>query len=677
MRSPLVLFGAAGILFAGCAAGPAQHGAPPLRSGIDLQYVDRAVRPQDDIYEYLNGRWLKTFEIPADKAQYDSFTMINDQVQEQLRVIVDDLPTTPEDAETRKLVDLYAAFMDEAQVESRGSRPLQADFAAIDALENRAQIPGMIAHLQRIGAGAPFGLSVSQDAKDSTHYAVSLSQGGLGMPDRDYYLLDDPKLKLARQKYLAHIEKMLGMAGDAQPAASAAAILALETALARAEWSRVENRDPIKTYNKTTLTALPELMPEYDWRSYAMATAIDGRVDAVIIRQPGYFSSLGKLLATTPLPVWKNYFKWRVLSFAAPYLPKAFVDERFAFSGTVLRGVPENLPRWKRGITLLDGALGEALGKRYVAAYFPAQSKARMQNLVRNVLEAYRRDVDRLDWMSPETKLGAREKLAKLAPKIGYPDQWRDYGALRIERDDLLGNVVRANEFDFQRDIDKLGKPIDRNEWSMTPQTVNAYYNPTRNEIVFPAAILQPPFFDSGADDAVIYGGIGAVIGHEISHGFDDRGSQYDADGNLHDWFTKADHEQFARRTQALVQQYDAYTVAADYHVNGALTLGENIGDNSGLAIAFEAYQLSLAGRPASIIDGLTGVQRLYLGWVQVWRGKMREAESIQRIKTDPHSPDPVRAVAPLRNQDAFYEAFGVKRGDSMYLPPEQRVRLW
>jgi predicted metalloendopeptidase len=531
--------------------------------------------------------------------------------------------------------------------------------------------------MAEIGAGAPFGFQVNLDARNSAQYAVILHQSGLGMPDRDYYLKDDAKLKEARVAYRAHIEKMLSMAGQAKAAKSAAAILDLETSLAKIQWTRVEDRDPIKTYNKTALSELPALMAGYDWQRYLRGSGIEGKVDYVIVSQPTYFTSLGKVMKRTPLRVWKAYFKWRVLSASAPYLSKAFVEERFAFTGGVLRGVPENEPRWKRGITLLDGGMGEALGKLYVAKYFPPQNKARMQTLVQNLLEAYRRDIDTLDWMSADTKAGAQAKLAKMLPKIGYPDRWRDYGALKISRDDLLGNVVRANAFEYRRNLAKLGKPVDHGEWGMHPQTVNASYNATRNEITFPAAILQPPFFDAAADDAVNYGGIGGAIGHEMSHGFDDRGSQFDADGNLHDWFTKADHDKFAEKTKALVTQYNAYEPVPGYHVNGALTLGENIGDNSGLAIAYKAYRISLAGNEAPVIDGLTGDQRLYLGWVQVWRGKVRDAEAIQRIKTDPHSPPAVRGTAPLRNQPGFYSAFGLTPGDKMYLPPDQRVSIW
>jgi putative endopeptidase len=653
---------------------------PALRSGVDLQYVDGAVRAQDDAYQYLNGKWLRAFQLPPDKGAVGSFTAIEDATEEQLRGIVEGLnqtATQDADPDAKKLADLYASFMNEEQIEALGLKPLQEEFAAIDAIKDMNAISATIAHMNAIGAGAPYGLGINLDSRNSTQYAVILFQSGLGLPDRDYYLKDDAKLKDARTGYRTHIEKMLSMAGDAKAAASAAAILNLETSLAKIQWTRVEERDPVKTYNKTAVSELSALMPGYDWPRYARSAGIEAKVDSVIVSEPSYFKALAKVMTGTPLPVWKAYFKWRVLSASAPYLSKAFVDERFAFTGGVLRGVPENQPRWKRGVALLDGSIGEALGKLYVAKYFPPQNKARMQALVRNLLEAYRRDIDTLDWMSAETKVGAQAKLAKMSPKIGYPDHWRDYGALKISRDDLRGNVVRATEFEYRRNLAKLGAPVDRGEWRMRPQTVNAYYNATSNEITFPAAILQPPFFDAAADDAANYGGIGAVIGHEMSHGFDDRGSQFDADGNLHDWFTKADHDKFAEKTKALIAQYNAYEPVPDYHVNGALTLGENIGDNSGLAIAYKAYRISLAGHEAPVIDGFSGDQRLYLGWVQVWRGKVREAETIQRIKTDPHSPPAVRGTAPLRNQDGFYAAFGLRQGDKMYLPPEQRVNIW
>jgi predicted metalloendopeptidase len=664
---------------AASAAAPVPAAQPTLRSGIDLQYVDASVRPQDDVYEYLNGQWLRNYQLPPDKGRVGSFSVLQDKTEEQLRNIVDALEQSPgnDDPDAKKLADLYASYVNEEQLQALGLKPLHGEFAAIDALKNMDAIPGAMAHLIEIGAGAPFSVQVNLDARNSAQYAVILRQSGLGMPDRDYYLKDDAKLKEARLAYRAHIEKMLTMAGQGKAAHRATGILDFETALAKFQWSRVEDRDPIKTYNKTALSELRALMPRYDWQRFLHGSGIEGKVDYVIVSQPTYFTNLSKVIAKTPLPVLKAYFKWRVLSTFAPYLSKPFVDERFAFAGGVLRGVPENEPRWKRGIALLDGSMGEALGKFYVAKYFPPQNKARMQALVLNLLEAYRRDIDTLDWMSAETKVGAQAKLGKMRPKIGYPDRWRDYSTLKISRADLLGNVMRANVFEYRRNLAKLGKPVDHGEWNMRPQTINANYNSTRNEITFPAAILQPPFFDAGADDAVNYGGIGGVIGHEMSHGFDDHGSQFDADGNLHDWFTKADHDKFAEKTKALVAQYNVYEPVPGYHLNGALTLGENIGDNSGLAIAYKAYRISLEGHGAPVIDGLSGDQRFYLGWVQVWRGKVREAEEIQRIKTDPHSPDLVRGTAPLRNQPGFYAAFGLKPGDKMYLPPNERVIIW
>ena len=454
----------------------------------------------------------------------------------------------------------------------------------------------------------------------------------------------------------------------------------METDLAKVQWTKVENRDPVKTYNKVMFTKLGALAPGYDWKAYLVDAGVDGKTDYLVVSQPSYISAFNKILQKTPLPVWKTYFRWRLLNDRARFLSKSFVDENFAFYGTALRGIPQNRERWKRGIVLVESSVGESLGKLYVAQYFPPEAKARMDQLVQNLLAAYKADIDTLDWMSPETKQKAKEKLAKFTPKIGYPPKWRDYGALQIAKDDLAGNVARAQTFEYNRNVNKLGKPIDRDEWAMTPQTVNAYYNPELNEIVFPAAILQPPFFNAKADDAVNYGGIGGVIGHEISHGFDDEGSQYDGDGNLLSapgWFTKEDLDKFKAKTHALVEQYAAYEPVPGYHINGELTLGENIADNSGIAIAYKAYKLSLNGQQAAVLDGLTGDQRFYAGWAQVWRGKTRTNELVLRIKTDPHSPSEVRGTAPEMNQESFDEAYGVKDGDKMYLPPEKRVTLW
>jgi predicted metalloendopeptidase len=654
---------------------------PPARvSGIDLQYVDDSVRAQDDFYQHLNGKWLASTEIPADKAVWGSFSQLADEADKALRDIIENLgkSSPAEGSDAHKIAALYASFMDEARLEDLGRGPLEAEFAKVDAIKDKKALPALIAHLNQIGVTAPYALAVHQDNRDSTRYIVDLYQSGLGLPDRDYYLkADDAKLRDALGKYQTHIEKMLGMAGEKNAAASARDIVALETELARVQWTKVENRDPVKTYNKEPLKELPRLTPGYDWKPWLAAAGVEGKADYLIVSQPSYLTGFSRIAAKTPLPVWKTYFKWHLLSDYAPYLSRAYVDENFAFYGTVLRGVPENRPRWKRGVSLVEESIGEGLGRLYVDKYFPPESKARMEALVKNLLEAYRQDIDTLDWMSPETRKAAQEKLAKFTPKIGYPRTWRDYTKLTTSADDLVGNVMRAQLFEYQRNIDKLGKPIDRDEWGMTPQTVNAYYNPELNEIVFPAAILQPPFFNVKADDAVNYGGIGAVIGHEISHGFDDQGSQYDGDGNLRDWWTKDDHEKFAAKTKALVEQYSKYEPVPGYPVNGQLTLGENIADNSGIAIAYKAYELSLGGQPAPVIDGLSGEQRFYGGWAQVWRAKVREAEAIRRVKVDPHSPPRFRGDGALVNQGPFYKAFDVKEGDKMYLPPEQRVSIW
>jgi putative endopeptidase len=655
---------------------------PPLGSGIDVQYIDHNVRPQDDFFRYVNGIWLDNTEIPADKGRYGSFDKLNDDSLESLRGLIEQLRAGVDaaDADQQKILDLYGTFMDEAALERLELKPLSAEFARTAALRSKREIPALIAHLNRIGVGAPYASSVHQDARDATKYCFDLSQSGLGLPDRDYYLLDDEHLKQARTKYRDHVEAMLRLAGDHDAAHEADSILALETALAKVQWTKVENRNPVKTYNPVKLQELDALAPGYDWKSYLSGAGVTGKIDYVVISQPTYITAFNGLIASTPLPVWRAYFRWRLLSSFAPYLGRKYVDESFAFYGTALRGIAENRPRWKRGVGLVDGVIGEGLGRLYVAKYFPPESKRRMDELVGNLLAAYRGEMQNLEWMGPETRQKAMDKLAHITTKIGYPQKWRDYSKLKIVRGDLVGNVIRSNEFDFNRDIAKLGKPIDRGEWHMTPQTVNAYYNPEMNEIVFPAAILHPPFFNPAADDAVNYGGIGGVIGHEISHGFDDQGSQYNGFGNLLNppgWFTQEDLERFKSRTHALVQQYAAYSPVPGFPINGELTLGENIADNSGIAIAYKAYRLSLGGKEAPVIDGLTGDQRFYMGWAQVWRSKTRDNEAIVRIKSDPHSPAQFRGELPERNQAGFYEAFGVKEGDKMYLPPDQRVTLW
>jgi predicted metalloendopeptidase len=498
------------------------------------------------------------------------------------------------------------------------------------------------------------------------------------MPDRDYYLkLDDAKLSDARAKYLAHLEKTLSMAGDKNAAADAKAILDLETEIAKVQWTKVELRDPVKAYNKVDLAKMAELAPGWDWSTWLKDTGIAGKASYVIVGQPTYLKGFAEIAAKTPLETWKVYLQAHMIDSYANFLSKAYVDEHFAFYGTTLSGVKEMEPRWKRGVGAVERAMGESLGKLYVAQYFPPERKARMEALVKNLLAAYKESINKLDWMSPQTKKEAQAKLAKFTPKIGYPNKWKDYSKLVVSKDDLVGNVMRSREVEYNRELGKLGRPIDRDEWGMTPQTINAYYNPEMNEIVFPAAILQPPFFDASADDAVNYGGIGAVIGHEISHGFDDQGAQYDGDGNLRDWWTKADHKNFEAKTKMLVEQYNAFEPIKGYHVNGSLTLGENIADNSGLAIAYKAYKISLKGKKAPVINGLSGDQRFYMGWAQVWRTKMREQAQIVQVKVDPHSPGMFRANGTVKNQPGFYEAFGVKPGDKMYVAPKDRVTIW
>jgi putative endopeptidase len=648
-----------------------------LVSGIDLQFIDASVRPQDDFYMYVNGGWLATVEIPADKGRYGAFDKLGDDSTEELKSLIEGLGDAPRDPDAQKIAILYASFLGEGKLDELGLKPIAHELERIDAISERKQIAALIARFNQGGIGAPYALRIHQDARDPSKYVVDFAQSGLGLPDRDYYLKDDARLIRARSEYRAHIEKMEQLAGDKTAAKDAQEILTLETELAKVQWSRVENRDPAKTYNKVRITDLPRIMAGYDWKSYLTDAAVDGRVDYVIVSQPSYFTALGELLRERPLSMWKTYFRWRVLSAAAPYLGRPFVDENFAFYGMALRGIPQDEPRWKRGVELVNRSMGQGLGRLYIARYFPPENKARMQELVQNLIAAYRGSIETLDWMSADTKKAAQEKLSKLTMKIGYPDKWRDYSKLSFVKDDLYGNVGRAMRFEYRRNIDKLGVPIDRTEWLMAPQTVNAYYNAELNEIVFPAAILQPPFFNAKADDAVNYASIGSVIGHEISHGFDDRGSQYDADGMLRDWFTQEDHDRFKAKTEALVAQYNAYEPVPGFHVNGALTLGENIADNAGLAIAYKAYKISLGGRAAPLIDGLTADQRFFGGWAQIWRAKVRDGEAVVRIKSDNHSPPAVRGYAPLRNQSAFYDAFGVKTGDKMYLPPEQRVSIW
>jgi len=650
--------------------------AGALISGIQQADMNTAVRPQDDLFEYSNGTWLRDVPIPPDRSSYGVDSMMTERSLQQQRELIESARTST-DPEARKAGDLYASFMDEERIEREGVKPLQAELKRIAAIKNVRDIGPLMAHFARIGVDTPIDTYISPDSKRSTRYAFWLSQSGLGLPDRDYYLSDDAKLTDFRIKYRLHIEKMLVLLGDRRAAQEADNILALETAMAKIQWTNVANRDPQKTYNPQTLSQLASLAPQLDWQLFLAKAGLTKPLPTLIVRQPDYLRGLSELLRSTPLAMWKEYLRFRMLSSSAPYLTRAYVAEDFAFNEGVLRGTLQIQERWKRGCELVDRLIGEASGKLYVAKYFPPQSKMRIDELVGNLLEAYSRSIDQLDWMSPITKTEAQAKLRKINVKIGYPNHWRDYSKLIILPSDLLGNVIRGQQFESNRQLAKLGGPIDRNEWHMTTPTVNAYHNAAMNEIVFPAGILQPPMFDPAADDAFNYAATGATIGHEISHGFDDRGSQYDSDGNLRDWWTPEDHANFKAKTAKLVKEYDAFEPVPGFHINGALTLGENIADIAGIEIAYKAYIASLKGHTPPVIDGMTADQRFYIGYAQSWLGKRREARTIEQLKSNPHSPEKYRVDGVVVHMPSFYSAFSVLPNDSMYRQPEDRVTLW
>jgi len=657
---------------------PAEVAAPrPLVSGLNRANFDVQTRPQDDLFRAVNGAWLDKTPIPADNSGYGYFDILHDRAEQNLRAIIENAATSRNvpDTEAQKIGDLYNSFMDEPRADELGLKPLQAELARIDAVSSKAELPALIAHLHRIGVSAPFDSYVHQDAKDSSQYVIDFMQSGLGMPDRDYYLLPDKTFVDLRQKYVAYIEKMFTLAGINDPAPSAQAVLEIETQLAGKQWTQVELRDVDKTYNKLDIDALKKLTPAFDWDLYLKETGI--KTPSVVVSEPSYLQAFVNISQWMPLAASKNYYKLRLLESYAPYLSAPFVDEHFAFNGQALKGLQQLRPRWKRGVSLVDGAVGEAVGKIFVAQHFPVANKQRMERLVQNLLTAYGEEIDTLDWMSAETRKAARAKLATFTAKIGYPKKWRDYSALKISRGDLVGNVMRASEFEYQREINKLGQPIDRDEWEMTPQTVNAYYNPERNEIVFPAAILAPPYFDMNADDAVNYGSIGATIGHEISHGFDDQGSKYDGAGNRKDWWTAEDRKNFDARAKQLAAQYSKYEPVPGFHINGELTLGENIADLGGLVIAYRAYHNSMVGQIERVIDGDVGDQRFFLGYAQSWMEKNRDEALISQLKSDPHSPPQYRVNGVVVNVPGFYKAFGLKQGDKMYKAPEARISIW
>jgi putative endopeptidase len=647
-----------------------------LVSGIQTADMNKAVRAQNDFFEYANGAWLRKVQIPPDRSRYGVDVMMAEQSLLQMRELIQEARNA-NDADARKVGDLYNSFMDEARIEQEGVRPLQSEFELIDAIKSADDIGPLMAQLDRIGVETPVGIFVAPDAKRSSQYALWFSQSGLGLPDRDYYLSDDAKLLGFRTKYREHVAKMLTLLGDAHAVDEAARILALETDLARIQWTRVANRNPQKTYNPLSLAQLQELAPSIDWKSYLAKGRVPDPQPTMIVRQPDYLQGLSGLIKSTPLSTWKEYFRYQLLSDNAPYLTHAFVDEDFAFTQGVLQDTPKNQERWKRGCELVDQVLGEASGKLYVAKYFPPKAKARIDELVANLLKAYARSVDQLSWMSEATKVEARAKLRKINVKVGYPKRWRDYSKLVISPTDLLGNVRRGDEFEYDRRLAQLGGPIDRDEWLMTTPTVNAYYDPQLNEIVFPAGILQLPVFNPNAEGAFNYGATGATIGHEISHGFDDEGSQFDSDGNLRDWWTAEDHAKFKANTDKLVREYNRFEPVPGFHVNGELTLGENIADIAGIEIAYKAYIASLNGRAPPVIDGLSADQRFYLGYAQSWLSKTRDAALIELVKSNPHAPEKYRVNGVVVHMPSFYDAFAVKSGDKMYLGPEDRVTLW
>jgi putative endopeptidase len=647
--------------------------------GIDTTAKDPAVRPGDDFNRYANGSWLKVDRIPADRARYGSFDILREQSEQRTRAILEEAARSEAAPGTveRKIGDFYRSFMDEAGVEALGTAPIKAELERIAAIGTRDDIHAYLVHASNAGNRIPIGIGVWLDEKDANQYVVSISQAGLGLPDRDYYFNEQPRSVEIRAKYLAHIARLFELAGIAGGPAKAKAVFDLEKSLAAGHWTRVESRDRSRTYNPRSLAELAAMAPEFPWAKFLAETRLDAR-PVYVVRQTTAVSATAKVLAEAPVATLRDYFAFHAIADAAPYLGKALAEERFAFAGRTLEGTPEMPPRWRRAVMAVDQAMGEGVGQIWVRRHFPPESKARMEKLVANIKLAMARRIDGLDWMSDETKREARAKLAGFNTKIGYPDKWRDYAKLDVRPDDLYGNVRRAAIFALERTRGRLGSPTDRGEWNMAPQVVNAYYNAVFNEIVFPAAILQPPFFDPAADDAVNYGAIGGVIGHEIGHGFDDQGRKYDAKGMLRDWWTAEDDKRFRARSDRLVAQYSGYCPLGPAGcINGRQSLGENIGDLGGIQMAYEAYRLSLDGKPAPVIEGYTGDQRFFLSWAQIWRSQQRDAALRAQMIAGTHSPGAYRVNGVVRNVDAWYAAFGVKPGDQLYLPPEERVRIW
>lgn len=655
-----------------------------LASGIASDELDPTIRPQDDLFRHVNGTWIARTEIPDDKARWGSFMVLAEQSEAAVREIIEAAQTAQEGTEERKFGDLFTSFMDEERVEALGIRPIEAQLALASDVSSVAELLQTLGKLERHGVGGFYQLFVDNDPGDPERYLVFAEQGGISLPDESYFR--EERFAPIREAFVAHLQRMFELAGLEGAPERAQRVFDLETEIAAQHWDNVTSRDSEKTYNLYSWADADALFagggadPAASLDLWASALgAPEGALAELVLRQPSFTSGLAGLLTESRLEAWKDWLAWQIIHGAAPYLPGDFVDANFDFYGRTLTGTPQMRARWKRGVSLVEGAMGEAVGRIYVEKHFPPAAKESMDALVANLIEAYRQSIRTLEWMGEDTRDRALDKLEKFTPKIGYPVKWRDYSSLAIDPTDLVGNVRAAALFEFDRELGKIGKPLDRDEWFMTPQTINAYYNPGFNEIVFPAAILQYPFFDADRDAAANYGAIGAVIGHEIGHGFDDQGSKFDGDGKLEDWWTAADRAAFEKRTASLIEQYNALAPeqVPDHHVNGALTIGENIGDLGGLGIAWKAYLLSLDGHEPPVVDGLTGAERFFLSWAQAWQQKGRDAEVIRLLAIDPHSPNEFRCNQIVRNIDAFYDTFGVVEGDALWLDPASRVTIW
>ena len=673
----LLLSSAIALTILGCS--PSNAPVEELDSGVDLTAMDTTVDPGDNFNEYVNGTWIANTEIPADKSSYGVFGVLRDRAGADVRDIIESSAQTsaPAGSDEQKVGDMYRSFMDWDTRNELGVSPIEAELSKISAIASADELAAYFAYASTYGVNNPLPMGQYVDFTDPNSYMVYSAQGGLGLPDREFYFKEDVRSDEIRAAYVAHVEAMLNLAGIDDAAAKAQTIMAIETQIAERHMSKEDSRNMTKIYNPIPLADLPTIMPTFNWDAYLETSGMSGKLDNLVILSLDYATQLDALLTEVSLDDWKNYLTWKLIDDSAGLLTQEMDQKNFEFYSTVLRGVEEQEPMWRRGVGLVNGTLGEVVGKVYVAEHFPPEAKARMEELVANLIAAYEVSIRELDWMSEETRVQALDKLSKFTPKIGYPDEWRDYSALTINADDLYGNLRNVAELNWAENVARQGGPVDRSEWGMTPQTVNAYYNPPLNEIVFPAAILQPPFFNLDAEDAVNYGAIGAVIGHEIGHGFDDSGSQFDGDGVLRNWWTDADRAEFEARTQTLIDQYNGYYVFDDLHVNGQFTLGENIGDLGGLSIALRAYQMSLENSQAPVIDGFTGDQRVFLGWAQVWRNKYRDEALRNLIETDPHSPSMYRINGIVRNVPAFYDAFDVQPDHELYLAPEDRVKIW